>query len=83
MLFRSHTGQEVDLVLEWEGRVVGLEVKASRTLGLRDFSGLKALRSLARDRFLRGVVLYGGEEILAVERDLLAAPIQALWRLTA
>ncbi|WP_279164887.1 ATP-binding protein [Thermus scotoductus] len=80
--FRTHTGQEVDLVLEWEGRVVGLEVKASRTLGLRDFSGLKALRSLAKDRFLRGVVLYGGEEILAVERDLLAVPIQALWRLT-
>lgn len=78
--FRTHAGQEVDLVLEWEGWVVGLEVKASRTLGLRDFAGLKALRSLARERFLRGVVLYGGEEVLSVEPGLYALPIPALWR---
>lgn len=78
--FRTHAGQEVDLVLEWEGWVVGLEVKASRTLGLRDFAGLKALRSVARERFLRGVVLYGGEEVLSVEPGLYALPIPALWR---
>lgn len=79
--FRTHGGQEVDLVLEWEGRVVGLEVKASRTLGLPDFAGLKGLRSFAKERFLRGVVLYGGEEVVAVEPGLYAVPIPALWRL--
>ncbi|GAB5601928.1 hypothetical protein FJNA_04530 [Thermus sp. FJN-A] len=58
----------------WEGRV-GVEVKAARTLGLRDFADLKALRSLAGERFLRG------EELLAVEEGLYAVPIPALWRL--
>lgn len=79
--FRNHRGQEVDLVLEWNGQVVGVEVKAARSLGLRDFSGLKALKALAGERFLRGVVLYGGEELLAVEEGLYAVPIPALWRL--
>ncbi|KGQ20930.1 ATP-binding protein [Thermus filiformis] len=79
--FRTHTGQEVDLVLEWEGRVVGLEVKAAKSLSARDFSGLRALREAAGERFFRGAVLYGGQEVLAVEPGLYAVPIPALWRL--
>jgi predicted AAA+ superfamily ATPase len=79
--FRTHTGQEVDLVLEWEGRVVGLEVKAAKSLSVRDFSGLRALREAAGERFFRGAVLYGGQEVLAVEPGLYAVPIPALWRL--
>ncbi|GAA6751912.1 hypothetical protein Thermus77412_24470 [Thermus antranikianii] len=76
--FRTRTGQEVDLAPEWKGRVVGLEV--SRTLAPRGFNGLKVLRALAKDRFLRGVVLYGGEEILAVEKGFYAVSVQAVWR---
>jgi len=35
----------------------------------------------AEERLFRGAVLYGGQEVLAVEPGLYAVPIPALWRL--
>jgi predicted AAA+ superfamily ATPase len=78
--FRTHGGREVDLVLEADdGRVVGLEVKASAALDRRDFAGLEVLKEEAGSRFHRGAVLYGGTEVLAFGRQLFALPIGALW----
>jgi len=78
--FRTHGGREVDLVLEGDdGRVVGLEVKASATLDRRDFAGLAALKEEAGSRFYRAPVLYGGTELLPFGRQLFALPIGALW----
>lgn len=82
--YRTHTGQEVDVVLEsGEGRVVGLEVKASTSLGAGDLKGLKALQEVAGSRFLRGIVLYGGSEPVAFGSNLYAWPWDALWRVGA
>ena len=53
--FRSHTGQEVDLVLEdARGRLVGIEVKASSEVSAHDFRGLRALSEQVGSRFHRG-----------------------------
>ncbi|MGH2758390.1 MAG: ATP-binding protein [Actinomycetota bacterium] len=80
--FRSRRGEEVDCVLESrDGRLVGIEVKASATVRGDDFKGLRALETLAGDRFLRGVVLYTGTETAAFGRKLWALPISALWLL--
>ncbi len=78
--FRSHR-QEVDVVLEDRaGSIVGIEVKAGASLGRRDTAGLRALAEIAGDQFVRGVVLYGGEETLPLGPDLWAMPIASLWR---
>lgn len=78
--FRTYGGREVDLVLEAdEGRVVGIEVKAAATVSADDLNGLEALRELAGKRFHRGVVLYGGREVLPFGPALWAVPISALW----
>src|SRR5205823_5519108 len=46
--FRTHGGQEVDLVLEdARGRVVGIEVKSSSTVIASDVSGLRVLAEAA------------------------------------
>ena len=60
--WRDRSGREVDFVLEKDGALVALEVKASRQVGPADASGIAAFRSsLGRGgRFLRGVVLHGG-----------------------
>lgn len=80
--FRTHTGQEVDLLLEAPGgRVVGIEVKAATTLRSEDFRGLRALEEATGKRFVRGIVLYGGVEPVSFGPRLLALPIDALWRL--
>lgn len=78
--FRTHAGQEVDLVLEADdGRVVGIEVKAAGSAGTGDFRGLQALREAAGRRFHRGIVLYQGRETVPFGKDQWAMPIDALW----
>ena len=78
--FRTHGGDEVDLVLESkDGRVSGIEVKASATVTSNDFKGLKALAEVAGDRFVRGIVLYAGETVVPFARNLLAIPVSSLW----
>lgn len=61
--YRSAGGAEVDFIIEdAAGRVVAIEVKASRSLTERHFSPMKDLQGALGDRFHCGVVLYGGSE---------------------
>ncbi|MCX5971199.1 MAG: ATP-binding protein [Coprothermobacterota bacterium] len=79
--FHTHQGREVDLVLEdGEGRVVGVEVKASTTIQGKDMRGLQTLAEEAGPRFLRGFLLYLGERCLPFGPNLWALPFQSLWR---
>ena len=79
--YRTHSGEEVDIVLEdTSGKLVAIEVKVGRSVGANDFRHLRALRDAAGDRFHRGVVLYGGEQMLPFGERLSALPISALWR---
>lgn len=79
--FRTHAGREVDLVLEADdGRLVGIEVKATATIGAADFKGLDALREVGGKRFHRGVVLYTGRESVPFGSDRWALPMSAVWQ---
>ncbi len=70
----------MDIVLEdRSGRIVGVEVKASATLGTNDLKGLKALAELAGKRFHRGVVLYMGQDTIPFGSGIHALPIGVLW----
>jgi len=81
--YRTATGQEVDLLLEdRRGRVAGIEVKASATIGAKDFAGLTALADTAGKRFAGGVLLYAGGDVLPFGKKLYAMPVSALWRVT-
>ena len=80
--FRTHKNVEVDLVLESpSGELVGIAVKAAGSVHDRDVRGLELLKELAGTRFRRGIVLYTGTEIAPLGRDLLAMPVDALWRI--
>lgn len=82
-LYHSRTagGQEVDAVLEArDGRLVGIEVKASATVSSREFAALRTLAADTGDRFQRGVVLYTGDRVLPFGEKLHAVPIGALWQ---
>jgi len=80
--FRTHSGAEVDIVLEEAGgRIAGIEVKGSVSLGARDVRGLETLRDLAGPRFVRGVVLYGGNQAIPLGDRIFALPVSALWTL--
>lgn len=78
--YRDKDGVEVDIVLEsMAQRVAGIEVKASSTVGKRDFSGLRKRKMAAGTRFSAGVLLYDGEVTVPFAHDLHAVPISALW----
>jgi predicted AAA+ superfamily ATPase len=81
--YRTTTGREADILLEdAAGRLVGLEVKASATVVRKDFSGFDALSEDTRRQFVRGIVLYTGEQSVAFGENYMALPVSAMWRMT-
>ncbi|WP_435822688.1 DUF4143 domain-containing protein [Microbispora bryophytorum] len=79
--YRTKDKVEVDAVLEnRQGRVVGVEVKASSTVRTDDFRGLRHLADRLGDDFVAGIVLYTGTQTLPFGPRLRAMPISALWQ---
>ena len=82
--YRTADGREVDYVLEdRRGMIVGVEVKAATNPGNDDLRGLSDLADATGKRFVRGVVLYLGREVVPFGPNLHALPIDALWRIPA
>jgi uncharacterized protein len=80
--WQDRSGAEVDIVLESaDGRVVGVEVKSHRTPKPEWFRWLAPMRDVLGDRFITGIALYAGSEVLPFGDRLLAVPISALWEL--
>ncbi len=78
---RTKAGQEVDVVMEVpDGRLVGIEIKASGKIGAGEFAGLKAFAEMVGRAFVRGVVLHTGKETASFGANLMAMPISALWQ---
>lgn len=78
--YRSVSGDEVDIVLERrDGAVVGIEVKSSVGVTAADFRGLRALSLLLKRKFVRGIVLHPGRDVVGFSDRLAAVPLSALW----
>ncbi len=78
---RTSKGREVDFIIEdSQGRLLGVEVKASATVDANDFRHLRALSEWAGARWAGGVVLYLGETQVPFGDRLWAVPIANLWQ---
>lgn len=78
--FRDKEQHEADIVIEdRQGRVIGIEVKASATVTSSDFAGLRRLAEACGERFILGIVLYDHDRIVPFGPKLAAAPLSALW----
>lgn len=77
--FRTRDGNEVDLVLERRGRVVGLEVKSATSVRASDAKGLRWLRDKLGADFRYGAVLYTGTIPYQLDDRIWALPISTLW----
>ncbi len=81
--FRDRDGVEVDAVIEAsDGRVVGVEVKASSVSRLADARPLHILRDRidrAGGQFVAGVVLHTGERRVRLGDRLVGLPLADLW----
>lgn len=80
--FRDTARHELDLVIERsDGKVIGVEVKASMTVKPEDFSGLSIFAEYTRDKFLHGILFYSGDKVLPFrinETVFHAVPISSL-----
>lgn len=78
--FRDKQQNEVDVVVEnRQGRVLGIEVKASATVTTSDFAGLHRLAEGCGDRFAMGLVLHDHDKTIPFGEHMFAAPISTLW----
>lgn len=78
--FRSHKGQEVDIVLEnRKKQLYGIEVKTTSSVDNNDFKGLSYLQDLKPKNFMKGIVLYTGDQVIKFADKLYAVPVSALW----
>ncbi len=76
--WRTTGGAEVDLVVERGSEVVAIEFKSAVTLGTRDLSGLRALRSDLGDRFRLGILAHLGQEVRVMDDSIVAVPLASL-----
>jgi len=78
--FRTHTGQEVDCILEnAAGSCVGIEIKAAQNVSAGDAKGLVFLKQALKRKFHRGIVLYNGDAMIPFEENIHAVPLSAVW----
>ncbi len=65
---------EVDIVIQHEGRIVGVEVKRKRSVNRADFKSLFRLAGLA-DNMNRGVVIHAGDQFSAFQHEGRQGPV--------
>lgn len=74
LFWRTTTDLEVDFVIEHQGGLLPIEVKAGGRPGLRDFKALVTFRDEYPDLFTGGLLLHDGPEVQWLSRGILAAP---------
>ena len=76
--FRNKDKVEVDIIIEKNRQLAGIEIKAAATVTVQDFKGLTKLKEASGEKFAAGVVFYDGERILSFGEKLYAVPISIL-----
>ena len=71
--WRTHTGTEVDFVIEHGRKVMAIEVKATDNPGYRDTAGLRTFLS-EHPQAAAGLLVHGGHEIKRLDEKIMAIP---------
>ena len=72
--WRTTNREEVDFVIEVDGAVLPIEVKATRRPRLGDTGGLRAFRTEYHRTTRAGLLLHGGDSVEWITPGVLAAP---------
>ncbi|MBK8100055.1 MAG: ATP-binding protein [Planctomycetes bacterium] len=75
--FRMHPQGEIDFLLQRGTALAAIDVCARTSVTADEFAGIQALRNLLGPR-VRGIVLYGGDEVVAFGDGLAAVPFGVL-----
>jgi len=72
--YRQHSGAEVDLIIEKDGLLYPVEVKASSRARPSDAQSIGIFRDRAGEAARPGIIVYAGSEILQIKEDCIAVP---------
>lgn len=72
--WRTSGGDEVDFVIEWKGKLLGIEVKASANVGQGAAKPLRTFLAEYGSSALGGLLLHGGRDTFWIADGVLAAP---------
>lgn len=80
--FRDSRGNEVDLLIRENGRLIPVEIKSAATFSPDFVKGLERFRALGLDRVAAGAVLYDGEQRFEVGGVRVFNPLHVddLWK---
>jgi predicted AAA+ superfamily ATPase len=79
---RTDAGQEIDFIIEHpDGRIAGIEVKATHSVSADAFKGMNFLAEKLGKKFQRGIVLYLGTDVIPFGKNLHAMPFDVVWKL--
>lgn len=79
--WRTHDGDEVDLVVERDdGAVLAFEIKAAGRARAHDLAGLTKLRDALGNSFAGGILLYLGQRAYTAADRVHVLPVDSLWQ---
>lgn len=77
--YRTYDGLEVDLLLSTQSGMWGIEVKTSRRVDRSQASPLRRVASQFPDKWLGGIVVYMGEQLMQLDENIWAVPVGRLF----
>jgi hypothetical protein len=79
--YRDREKREIDFVIERADQaLLGIEVKAGSAISANDFKHLKWFKdNIAKERPFVGIVLYTGNTVGSMGKNLWAVPVSILW----
>jgi len=72
--WRTHTGHEVDFLVERAGKLVAIEVKWGQRIDERSIKNLNRLAEDLRDKLVFSILLYSGDEVIPLHPQAVAMP---------
>jgi len=76
----QNQGKEVDFVIEsHDGKTVGIEVKLDGTINEKDWFNMNVMQETIGNRFIKGIIIYTGTELMQLSRNIWAVPVNYLY----
>lgn len=70
----------VDFIIERsDGKLIAVEVKATAKISASDFNNIRVFADETGNKFVKGIVLFTGNEAIPYAKNMYAVPIESLW----
>jgi len=79
--YRTRSGMELDVLIETERGVIGMEIKSRKIIVGKDIGAMKKIASSLGNRWIGGIVVYRGDSIERIdEPQIWAIPSRRLFQ---